>query len=149
MMISYYYYKMPLFVCLSVLAMRHTGDTVFLWPHSKQPWNGRLSQITQTKYFVVRMSEEQETDQIISESRCLPFVQTASPLLSVRTNRAERQGRMLESTRRYAQFGISCNLLPAVITDQNTGLIEVCSFSGTTQAFMSLIVVFIMLNINR
>lgn len=29
MMINYYYYKMPLFVCLSVLAMRHTGDTVF------------------------------------------------------------------------------------------------------------------------
>lgn len=31
MMINYYYYKMPLFVCLSVLAMRHTGDTVFPW----------------------------------------------------------------------------------------------------------------------
>lgn len=31
MMINDYYYKMPLFVCLSVLAMRHTGDTVFPW----------------------------------------------------------------------------------------------------------------------
>lgn len=40
MMISYYYYKMHLFVCLSVSATRHTADTVILWDRLQDPETG-------------------------------------------------------------------------------------------------------------